>query len=454
MEELRQKASDNIHSNPMIIEYYKNFDIQGLIEIIQHDLYAEIDRLMDTRRSQKQPVIDYEKDSTEVFYNKYREMIKNVNKEIQDNSMKKNYRFNFNDCYFFKDEIVDSRLNIRKLLQKTSCQSLRHKVLRSFYIYSKKKEYKNVIQVIEFSSLTDMIEKALTIFNQPEIKLIQQKATSLITEQVQSNKFDISRSVEVIEPLMNLRKDRQTAILDIIGGVIKELVCYLFTIFDKTFIMHIINSVQKDLSVTQGSNEGSNEILDTVVEMFNQFYEENRDTVDFISESEIKGRKVMIPRLNTANMDKFVPFAFKTINLKEGIMSKVQNFHDVDKTSDIFDKKWTERLQIYGGYVLNPFQTLIETYINSHDDSQITIQVCEYIDKFVESLDLQSFMETTKNDIKKLTEYIKEETKGIDLEKFVQEQCNNAEGDPALKKAFEDFNKIREDFKEKVSEIK
>lgn len=37
------------------------------------------------------------------------------------------------------------------------------------------------------------------------------------------------------------------AILDIIGGVIKELVCYLFTIFDKTFITHIINSVQKNV---------------------------------------------------------------------------------------------------------------------------------------------------------------------------------------------------------------
>ena len=35
--------------------------------------------------------------------------------------------------------------------------------------------------------------------------------------------------------------------MEIVGGVIKELICYLFTIFDKTFIPHIINSVQKDL---------------------------------------------------------------------------------------------------------------------------------------------------------------------------------------------------------------
>lgn len=43
-------------------------------------------------------------------------MIKSVNKEIGDDKIKKNYRFNFNDCYFFKDEIIDNRLNIRKLL--------------------------------------------------------------------------------------------------------------------------------------------------------------------------------------------------------------------------------------------------------------------------------------------------------------------------------------------------
>ena len=60
-----------------------------------------------------------------------------------------------------------------------------------------------------------------------------------------------------------------------------------------------------------------------------------------MGESDIKGQKVMIPCLNTENMDKFVPYAFKIINNKEEIMSKIQNFHDVEKSSDIFDKKWT-----------------------------------------------------------------------------------------------------------------
>ena len=96
----------------------------------------------------------------------------------------------------------------------------------------------------------------------------------------------------------------------------------------------------------------------------------------------------MVPQLTTENMDKFVPYAFKIINNKEGIMNKVQNFHDVDKTSDIFDKKWTEKLQLYGGFVLQPFKSLIYDYVQKHDDSQITTQICEYIDKFVETLDL------------------------------------------------------------------
>jgi hypothetical protein len=111
-----EKATDNIHSNPMIIEYYKNFDIQGLINDVQQGLYKEIDDLMNIRRKQNQTVIDYDRNTAEEFYEKYRKMIKQVNKEIGENRVKKNYRFNFNDCYFFKDDIIDSRLNIRKFI--------------------------------------------------------------------------------------------------------------------------------------------------------------------------------------------------------------------------------------------------------------------------------------------------------------------------------------------------
>jgi hypothetical protein len=73
---------------------------------------------MEIRKSQGQKTIDYTKQKESDFFKQYSSMIQCVNKEIEESKKKKSYRFNFNDCYFFKDSIIDENLNIRKLLQK------------------------------------------------------------------------------------------------------------------------------------------------------------------------------------------------------------------------------------------------------------------------------------------------------------------------------------------------
>ena len=89
MEADRQKLQTMLRNKYVDLdEYYSKFNLDNLFLEIRNELYQKCDELMKKRKKQKKSTVEYEKLSDKDFIEKYKKMIRKVEKKVEDNQLK------------------------------------------------------------------------------------------------------------------------------------------------------------------------------------------------------------------------------------------------------------------------------------------------------------------------------------------------------------------------------